>query len=130
MEIAIEKLAVIFFVVIGLSHIVQPRAWAEFFVGLRNKGTTGSFINGWVHFPLGAVVVAFHNVWNGIPMVLTIMGWGWVLKGLIYFVFPRQGLKVLKNVSVERSWHFVVGGIAILLIAGLLSYSLISRQQI
>ena len=31
MEIAVEKFAVTCFFLIGVSHIVQPRAWAEFF---------------------------------------------------------------------------------------------------
>lgn len=127
MEIAIEKVAVISFLLIGVSHIVQPRAWVEFFSGLANKGTTGSFINGWIHFPFGAVIVGFHNVWHGIPAILTFMGYAWVLKGFIYFVFPRQGVKVLQRVKVERAWHFVAGGVLILAIDGLLLYSLISR---
>ena len=86
MEVAVEKLAVICFFLFGISHIVQPRAWAEFFVRLREKGTAGSFINGWIHFPLGALIVAFHNVWHGIPAILTVLGYAWVIKGFIYFV--------------------------------------------
>ena len=39
MDVAIEKIAVISFFLIGISHIVQPRAWAEFFVGLSKKVT-------------------------------------------------------------------------------------------
>jgi hypothetical protein len=39
MEVAVEKLAVICFFLFGISHIVQPRVWAEFFVRLREKGT-------------------------------------------------------------------------------------------
>jgi hypothetical protein len=31
MESAILKLAIVNFFVIGLSHIVQPRVWAQFF---------------------------------------------------------------------------------------------------
>jgi len=62
MEIAVEEFAVICFFLIGVSHIVQSRAWAEFFIRLREKGTTGSFINAWIDFPLGALIVAFHNV--------------------------------------------------------------------
>src|SRR5262249_43729684 len=53
MEIAVEEFAVICFFLIGVSHIVQSRAWAEFFIRLREKGTTGSFINAWIDFPLG-----------------------------------------------------------------------------
>jgi len=51
---------VICFFLFGISHIVQPRAWSVF-VRLCEKGTAGSFINGWIHFPLGALIVAFDN---------------------------------------------------------------------
>ena len=130
MEVAIEKLAVIFFFLIGISHIVQPRAWAEFFIRLREKGTTGSFINGWIHFPLGALIVAFHNVWHGVPAILTVLGYAWVIKGFIYFVFPQYGLKMMQRVSVERAWYFVVAGIVMATLGGLLLFSLISRGEL
>ena len=42
MERAVELLAAVSFVVMGLSHVAQPRAWAEFFVLLRDKGTAGA----------------------------------------------------------------------------------------
>jgi hypothetical protein len=130
MEIAVEKFAVICFFLIGVSHIVQPREWAEFFIRLREKGTTGSFINAWIHFPLGALIVAFHNVWHGIPAILTVLGYAWVLKGFIYFVFPRYGLKVMERVRLERAREFVVAGIVIVALGGLLSFSLISRGEL
>lgn len=130
MEIAIEKLAVICFFLFGISHVVQPRSWAEFFIWLREKGTTGSFINGWIHFPLGALIVAFHNVWQGIPAVLTVLGYTWVIKGFIYFVFPQYGLKMMQRVSVERAWHFVAGGIILVALGGLFLCSLVSRAEL
>jgi uncharacterized protein YjeT (DUF2065 family) len=130
MEIAVEKFAVICFFLIGVSHIVQPRAWAEFFIRLREKGTTGSFINAWIHFPLGALTVAFHNVWHGIPAVLTVLGYAWVLKGFIYFVFPRYGLKVMGRVRLERAWEFVVAGFVLVAVGCLLLFSLITRGEL
>jgi hypothetical protein len=52
MESAIQKLAIVSFLVIGLSHIMQPRVWAQFFINIRSKGEIGSFINAFIHFPL------------------------------------------------------------------------------
>lgn len=127
MEIAIQKLAIISFFVIGLSHIFQPRVWAQFFIDLRSKGEMGSFINAFIHFPLGALIVGFHNVWQGIPMILTFMGYGWVLKSFIYFVFPKRGLKTMARVSLERSWEFIAGGVILVGIGGLLLFSVISK---
>jgi hypothetical protein len=127
MELAVQKLAVVSFFVIGLSHIFQPRVWAQFFIYLRSKGEVGSFINASMHFPFGALIVAFHNVWQGIPTILTLLGYAWVLKSLIYFVSPSHGLKSMSRVSLEKSWQFVFVGVVLLGISGLLLFSLISR---
>ena len=127
MEVAIQKLAIVSFFIIGLSHIFQPRVWAQFFIDIRSKGEIGSFINAFIHFPLGALIVAFHNVWEGIPTVLTLMGYAWVLKSLIYFVLPSHGLKSMSRVSLEKSWQFIIAGVVMLGIGGLLLFSLVSR---
>ena len=126
MESAIQKLAIINFFVIGLSHIVQPRVWAQFFIDIREKGATGSFIAAFIHFPLGALIVAFHNVWQGLPMIFTLIGYGLVLKSLVYFVFPKRGLKSLSRTSIERSWEYVVAGIFSLVLSGVLAFIHIS----
>ena len=127
MEEAIEKLAVISFFLIGVSHIFQPRVWADFFIGIREKGEVGAFINAFIHFPLGALIVAFHNVWHGIPMILTLLGYGLLFKGFINFVFPKLGLKTLEQVSYEKSWGFVTAGVFSVGIALLFLYSLLNR---
>ena len=127
MELAVTKLAIICFFVTGVSHIVQPRVWTQLFIVMREKGEVGSFLNALLHFPLGVLIVSFHNVWQGLPIVLTLIGWGLVLKSFIYFVFPKQGAKMLARVSMERSWEFVVAGIFSLGISGLLMFSLMRR---
>jgi len=112
MEIAVQKLTALFFLVTGLSHILQPRVWVQFFIMLREKGEVGSFWNAFIHFPLGAFIVAFHNIWHGLPgVIVTIIGWGLTIKGAIYFLFPRFGVRMLATISMERSWQFVVAGI-------------------
>ena len=123
METAVEKLVALNFFVIGLSHIFAPRAWVEFFIMLREKKEIGSLLNGFVHFPLGAFIVAFHNVWHGMPMIVTIMGWGLVTKSTLYFVYPRHGMRMLGTVSLERTWHFVVAGAFSVVLSGVIFYS-------
>ena len=125
METSVEKLVAINFLVIGLSHLLQPRVWVQFFIMLREKREVGSFLNGFVHFPLGAFIVAFHNVWHGIPMIVTIIGWGLVIKSTIYFTYPRHGVRMLSTISLERSWHFVVAGVMSVALGGLILYPLL-----
>ena len=119
---SVETVAIILFGVVGLSHILQPKAWAEFFILLRGKGGPGAFLDGFLNLPLGAVIVAFHNIWSGIPAVLTLVGWGLLIKGLIRFCAPKQALRMMARVSPERSWEFQVAGAALVVLAGLLGY--------
>lgn len=125
MERAIEVIAAISFLVIGISHVVQPRAWAEFFVWLRGKGAIGSFANGFLSLWFGALVVGFHNVWTGIPALLTVIGWAQVVKGAVAFVHPPLALKSMGRVSLENARMFVAPGAAMAAIGGLLVYHLV-----
>ena len=127
MERSVEVLAIIFFGVIGLSHILQPRAWAEFFILLRGKGEAGAFVDGFLNLPMGGVIVGFHNTWSGIPAVLTLVGWCLLIKSLIRFCAPKQALRVMARVSVERCWEFRVAGSGLLALAGLIGYGLYAR---
>ncbi len=127
METSIQKLVAISYLVIGLSHIVQPRVWAQFFIMFRDKGEVGSFLSGLLHFPLGLLIVSFHNVWSGIPLIVTIMGWGLVIKDLVYLTYPKHGMRMLARVSIERSWGFVVAGVIAVVLGGVIMYPLLGK---
>ena len=123
MERSVEVLAIILFGVVGLSHILQPKAWAEFFILLRSKEEAGAFVDGFLNLPLGGIIVGCHNTWSGIPLVLTLVGWGLVIKGLIRFCAPRQALRLMARVSLGRSWEFQVAGAGLVALATLLGYA-------
>ena len=122
MEQAIEVFAAIYVLGIGLSHVVQPRVWVEFFTWLREKGRAGMFVEGFLSLSFGALVVSFHNVWSGLPVVLTLLGWGQVLKGLIRFSAPQLSLRVYERVTPERAWQFQVAGVVALALGCLFAY--------
>lgn len=123
METSVQLFAALYGFIISISHIVQPRAWAEFFIMLREKGQKGVFVVAFLHLPFGVFIVTFHNVWEGIPTVLTVIGWSQVLKGLLYFVFPEVGLRGLSFVSVEKANRFRIAGVFLAAWSGLLAYA-------
>ncbi len=120
MQRAVQIYAAVQFIVIGLSHIFQRRAWAEFFIQLRSLGRTGVFLNGFLSLMFGSIIVAFHNVWTGLPVVLTVIGWAQIVKALVAFVFPKISARGINRVSVERDWEFAVGGVLFLALAALM----------
>ncbi len=126
MEESLRLLAAIHFFVIGMSHIFQPRAWAKFFIHLRELGEPGNFANAFLTLGFGSLVVAFHNVWTGIPAVLTVIGWAQVVKSLVYFNAPSVGLKALDRISLDNAGKFRVPGVALVVVSALLAYSLLA----
>jgi len=122
MERSVEVLAVILFGILGLSHLLQPKVWAEFFILLCAKRESGAFVDGFLNLPLGAVIVGFHNTWSGIPLVLTLAGWGLLIKGVIRFCAPKLALRIMARVSLERTWEFQLAGVGLVTLAGLLGY--------
>ena len=118
----VEMFAALSFLVIGLSHLLQPHAWVDFFVRLRDQGASGAFTEGFLALTFGALIVSFHNVWSGLPMVLTIVGWGHVVKGLTRFVAPQLSLRLYQRVTPERAWQFRVAGVFALGLAAFLGY--------
>ena len=122
MERSVEVLAVILLGVIGLSHVLQPRGWVAYFTLLRGHGEVGAFVDGFFHLPLAGGIIAFHNVWSGIPVVLTVLGWCFLIKSLLRLCLPKQGVRMMARVSVERAWEFQVAGAFLLALAGFLAY--------
>jgi hypothetical protein len=82
-------------------------------------------LNALIHFPLGAFIVAFHNVWHGIPLIVTLIGWGLTVKSTIFFLFPRHGVRMLGTISLERSRQFVVAGVFSVLLAAVIACPLV-----
>lgn len=122
MKTSVEVLAIILFGVLGLSHLLQPKAWVQFFTLLRGKGEAGVFVDGFLNLPLAGVIIAFHNVWSGIPAMLTLVGWCLLIKSLLRFCLPKHGLMMMGRLTVERSWEFRLAGTGLLVLAGIIGY--------
>jgi hypothetical protein len=120
MEQATQTFAAISFLVIGLSHLGQPKSWVAFYQALAARGTAGVFLEGFLLLNFGAIIVAFHNVWDGPALLFTVIGWAQVLKGVGRFLAPQVGLRTMQRVTPERTWHFQIGGVLALLVSGFL----------
>lgn len=128
-ERMVELFAIIHLGTLGLSHILAPKAWARYFLWLASKEEAGVFVVAFMSLAFGSVVAAFHQVWSGIPLLLTLLGWAQVLKALIYFCFPRHGLKGLQRVSLEHARMFIYPGLAFVALAGILTYHLVGSAS-
>jgi hypothetical protein len=120
LEQATQIFAAIGFLVIGLSHLGQPKAWVAFYQALAARGAPGAFLEGFLLLTFGALIAAFHNVWEWPAVVLTLIGWSQVLKGGVRFVAPQVALRAMQRMTLQRAWYFRVGGAFALVLSGFL----------
>lgn len=122
LERGLELFAITHLALMGLSHVFKHRAWAEFFIWLRGHGHSGVFVHGFLSLAFGAMIVAFHPVWTGLPMVLSIVGVLYLVKAVQCFLFPALSLRSLGRVSVEGSRVFMAPGVVFLGVAGVVAW--------
>ena len=113
---AIEFVMLITCVLMGASHVVQPRIWSAFFEQLREKGVAGLVANSFINSVPGAVIVALHQVWAGPAVLLTMFGWLLLIKAAIGLWLPAVGLRSL-NLSRHGDTAFRAAGVGLLVVA-------------
>ena len=130
METGIERLAALAFIITGLSHIAAPRVWARFFIGMRERGEVGGFLNAYVHIPLGLLILAFHPVWRGPGLIVTLIGCALTLKGTLYFLWPALALRSMAHVSEAGAWKFRVAGVPAVALGLLIGWIALGRPAL
>ena len=113
---AAEIFAVLWLVIMSVSHVLQPKAWAAFFIRLREMGNAGVFANGFLTLIFGSLIAAFHDVWTWPGIAVTLIGWSQVVKGAVAFIAPDISAAGMRLVSLEKAWRFQAAG-AVMLIA-------------
>lgn len=63
MQRSVEVLAIVLCSVLGLSHLLQPRAWAEFFILLRGNGEAGVIVDGFLNLAMASVIIRLILRW-------------------------------------------------------------------
>ena len=125
MERALQIAFAIQFALFGLSHLLRPQPLIQFFIQLRSMGQAGIVFIALPTVITGSLLVAFHNVWSGIPILLTVYGWAQLFKGTLYLFFPSYGLRQLARVTPETTNWFRLPGIPFLVVAALLAWHLV-----
>ena len=105
------------FAIVGLSLVIQPMAWARYFVWMRREGEAGAVIYGLLCVLWGSLIVSFHPTWHGLLIILPLFGSLQLLEGLTFLIVPGFGLRLLGIFSEERLGLFRLLGLIALALA-------------
>ena len=125
---SIAIFASINFAIIGLSHMFQFPGWRDFFHQLHSMGRAGAFANGMITLLLGSLIVSFHNIWTGVPIILTLIGWGYILKSTIIFLNPDWGLRSMERVKNDSHLKLRIVGAVLIAIAVVIALCVVFDQ--
>ncbi|MEM9018145.1 MAG: hypothetical protein AAGC68_14110 [Verrucomicrobiota bacterium] len=116
----VEAIFAIPAILLGISHLVQPRMWRTFFIGLADRGTDGVLVRTFLFELWPAVlIVVFHQDWSFPGIFLTVYGHALLLKVILSLLVPRTGKKSLAQAEQTGNWAFIPAGI-VLLVLGVL----------
>ena len=108
------------FLLIGLSHALQPERWVAFFRVVKGTGVAG-FIVAMFTLPVSLPLLVLHNkwVWDW-SLFLTVAGWGMTIKSSLYALWPQFADRMLEKKMAQSPAGFRVAGIAMTALAAVL----------
>jgi len=118
----VEALLAVPSVLMGLSHVLQPAMWREYFVRLRAEGpaalVTRTFV---LELWPALLIVVFHQAWSGPQVVITVYGHLLLLKIVLSMLAPAIGLRSL-DMARKGDAGFRAGGVVLVALGALCAH--------
>ena len=103
------------YIAVGIGMLINPGYYKKMFEGFVENaavlccGGVGGLV-------MGYLIVTFHNTWTqDLSVIITIIGWIALIKGLLIFVWPKMMIAMSKAV-VASEVYLRIGGIVITII--------------
>ena len=124
MEQAIELMMAICFLLLGLSLLFRSGDWLDWMHFLQQRGTNSSIVLGMTNLLLGTFIIAFHWVWSGLAMIVTIFGCLFMFRALVLLMCPKFLPGMLKHVLEHHRSLIPFAGVFAAVVGLLLFYDL------
>jgi len=119
-SIVIAQILGIFFAVVGVSMALNKKTvMAAMEEAVQNRGYL--WLWGFLAVATGAIILPLNNVWtSGLPLLITILGWLALIKGVFIFVFPDVAVSMYRKFN--SSGVLVFCGLVALILGLVLLY--------
>jgi drug/metabolite transporter (DMT)-like permease len=119
-SIIIAQVLGIFFAVAGIAMVINSKAVGSAIEeSVAHKGVV--FMGGLLALLIGAVIVVLNNVWTmGLPLLVTILGWLALIKGVFILLAPAAAASLYKKCS--KSGLLVFCGVIVFVLGLVLLY--------
>jgi hypothetical protein len=111
----------IFFLVVGISMVVDGKGTAAV---MQEAVQRKEYLWMWglAATATGAIILPLNNMWtSGLPLLITVMGWLALLKGIFILIFPGAAVSLYRKLGT--SGLFVFAGIVAIALGLFLLYA-------
>lgn len=111
----IFQLIGIAYLVIGIGLFTSREYYKKIVAGFT-ESPAALYIGGLAALFIGFLLVTFHNDWvKGWPVIITIIGWISLAKGILILAMPQLSMKISNNMMRSTNF-FKVWPIAVIII--------------
>ena len=113
-SIYLAKLMGPIYLVIAIGMLLNR----EHFRAVAKKFATSPalfYLSGALALVIGGLIVLLNNVWSGWPVVITLVGWVAILKGIVRTVLPTQATSWVAKVTGNDNAMTAAGLVALAL---------------
>ncbi len=108
--------------IIGLGVLLNRKIYRKVMKDF-SKNAALVYLGGVFALFLGLVIVLFHNVWEAsLAVIITIYGWGGIVKGAWLIMFPKSVAK-FTDAYVGKKTLLAVHLVIVVILGGLLTYA-------
>ncbi|MBN2307175.1 hypothetical protein JXD20_04270, partial [Candidatus Peregrinibacteria bacterium] len=103
LSIFVAQVAAIVYLSVGVGIFLNKKYYAKSMEGLL-KDTGTMYLGGFIALIAGFALVTFHNDWvKSWEVLVTILGWLGLVKGVMLLAFPATFLKLAKSMVSAKN---------------------------
>ncbi len=95
-SIYIARIMAIAYLSISIAMFVDPKFYTEMIKDFF-KAKHSLYLGGLMALIIGYVIIASHNIWTGWPIIITLLGWMALFKGVFLLAFPNTFINLTKK---------------------------------
>lgn len=123
MELSIQFMAGVSLTLLGLSYLIATKDWIMWIENLERQGRKASLTIGSINLLIGSFILAFHWVWQGWPLLVTLIGAMALLKAATYLLCPGWLPAKLSKIHKQLPGWLKTSGITLSIIGMVIVYS-------
>lgn len=89
LSILIAKLAAVFFVSVGIRAVTGKLNVTKMLKSFDDSSGL-TIMSGFAMIAVGGLLIEHHNIWSGWQVLVTLIGWAGLLKGISFIAFPQM----------------------------------------